>query len=956
MGETSLAPSSSETKSYQRLRRLLDELFQLNQADLDFGIYRIMSQKHAEIGRFLDEDLLPQVRQSFTDYRVGDEEEKRVRLREIEREAARFNASPEQNEEYRQIQDELAQTRSVEVLENEVYSDLYTFFRRYYKEGDFLSLRRYKAGVYAIPYEGEEVKLHWANADQYYVKTTEAFQDYRFRLPDGRHVHFRLVAAETERDNNKATTAEERRFVLREAEPVAEIDGELHIRFEYHPSKVKQKDLNAQTVETLLGMAAIRDWRDVLLAPQPTASNGSRSLLEKHLTDYTAKNTFDYFVHKDLGGFLRRELDFFLKNEVAHMDDLDTPDERRANQYLARLRAIKRIGHKIIDFLAQLEDFQKRLFLKKKFVLETNYCLTVDRVPKDLLGEVLANNRQHEEWVRLFGLPNVPVTKETLARNPFLVVDTALFDPGFKQRLIAELDDVDESINGTLVQGDNFQALNLLRARYEGQVSCIYIDPPFNTENEQFLYRDTYRSSTWTTIMRDRLQLGVSYLAEDGTMYVHLDHNSSFLARHLLDELLGQSNFLNEVIWRIGWVSGYKTIAARYVRNHETILTYVKSPRDYYFNKDAARIPYSSFEAATIKDELTEIRAKFGLEGRQDIRLGDLTFLDANDHVYKIGLTQKDGRYNVEDTWNSNVYEELDSNKIKRNAAEYTPNGSLLTQKPEKLLKRVLEVSSRPDDVVMDFFAGSGTTPAVALKLNRRFVAVEMGSYFDSDLLYRLKMVLGGRRVGISSYVDYAGGGCVKYVRLESYEDTLNNLRLRERSAAQQSLLEQLSSAREDYMLSYYLDIETEGSVSLLNLERFEAPFDYQLTVTQGGEGRSVSVDLPETFSYLLGLRVKRIRTRDGFYTVEGADPEGKRVLVIWRGLKDPETDNEALERFYTGQGYADRPAEDAPDRIYVNGDNTLLNLRPEGASWQVLLIEEEFKRLMFADTGEGAF
>jgi adenine-specific DNA-methyltransferase len=102
--------------------------------------------------------------------------------------------------------------------------------------------------------------------------------------------------------------------------------------------------------------------------------------LEKHLSTYVAKNTFDYFIHKDLRGFLTRELDFFIKSEVIHLDDIDTTDEKRADSYLAKVRAIKRVGKIIIDFLAQIEDFQKKLWLKKKFVVDTNWCITFDRV------------------------------------------------------------------------------------------------------------------------------------------------------------------------------------------------------------------------------------------------------------------------------------------------------------------------------------------------------------------------------------------------------------------------------------------------------------------------------------------------------------------------------------------------------------------------------------------------
>ncbi len=156
------------TQAYDKLNRLLKEIFQFDQEDLDFGIYRIMNQKRDEISKFLDHDLLPQVRQTFAEYQAGDAAQVRDDLAKLEKTLTDAGVPPEASPKYQDLRAQLAQTGDLTTLENEVYSDHYTFFRRYYKDGDFLSLRRYKPGVYAIPYEGEEVKLHWANADQYY--------------------------------------------------------------------------------------------------------------------------------------------------------------------------------------------------------------------------------------------------------------------------------------------------------------------------------------------------------------------------------------------------------------------------------------------------------------------------------------------------------------------------------------------------------------------------------------------------------------------------------------------------------------------------------------------------------------------------------------------------------------------------------------------------------------------
>jgi adenine-specific DNA-methyltransferase len=185
----------------------------------------------------------------------------------------------------------------------------------------------------------------------------------------------------------------------------------------------------------------------------------------------------------------------------------------------------------------------------------------------------------------------------------------------------------------------------------------------------------------------------------------------------------------------------------------------------------------------------------------------------------------------------------------------------------------------------------------------------------------------------------------LKILRLESYEDTLNNLEL-QRTEAQQRLLEEHEGFREDYVLRYMLDVESRGSASLLNIDRFEDPFNYQLDIATGtaGETRPTVVDLVETFNYLLGLRVKTIDHIGGVRVVTGTNPQGERVLILWR--KTREMDNDKLDDWFKKQGYNTKDQE--YDVIYVNGDNNLENLRKADQTWKVRLLEEEFRRLMF--------
>ena len=552
---------------YDKFVAKLQEIFMMDHAELDFGIYRIMNQKRDEIQHFLQVDLLPQVKQALQGD-GGNTQQAKQRMAEIEQMFAGMDIEtlPDSNPnvaEYKKLKAQLAQGGNAEDMEGEVFSHLVTFFSRYYDGGDFLSKRRYKDNTYAIPYNGEEVKLHWANSDQYYIKTSEYFRNYTFVLPTSRKkIHFVLKDASTEQNNNRAANNMERRFALWEPEnagdQVIEVtaDGELNIYFTYElmPKATKQKDLLAAALETITPLVPA-DFEEVLTAKAPTKDNPNRTLLEKHLTDYTAKNSFDYFIHKDLGGFLSRELDFYIKNEVLHIDDLDP---QHINNQLSVVKAIKQVGQKIIQMLAQLENFQKKLWLKKKFVVQSDYCITLDRVPENLYPEIIANDAQRKEWVRLFAIDEIkgdmmteaysePLTIEFLKQNKFLVLDTAFFDGKFKHQLVKSMENIDEQTNGLLINSENFQALELLQEKYKNRVNGIYIDPPYNAKSSEILYKNTYKDSSWNSFIHNRVSSSYNLLQEDSIFQFAIDdyevHNSILL----LNQIFGSENHLGNV-------------------------------------------------------------------------------------------------------------------------------------------------------------------------------------------------------------------------------------------------------------------------------------------------------------------------------------------------------------------------------------------------------------------------
>jgi adenine-specific DNA-methyltransferase len=585
----------SRNPAFDKLIRLLKELFQLDQPDLDFGLYRIMHARAREISQFLDRDLLPQVQEAFTRYRTADKADLEKELTQVIEQANNLGVDPEASPKVQELRKKIAE-QGVDVtgLAHEVYDHLYKFFRRYYHEGDFLAKRVYKPGVYAIPYEGEEVKLHWANKDQYYIKTSEYLRDYAFVLKPGAkddpmRVHFRLKdVAEGEHGNIKAGEDQNRVFLLAKEDFIIEEEGEsgreLVIYFEYRSATLAdwseaardeatdaarkkppvQKVLRDDAVRRILAIDddTFRHWLTELAQPH-TKANGEQAdycRLAAHLNRYTAKNTFDYFIHKDLGGFLRRELDFYIKTEVMHLDDIESETAPRVEQYLSKIKIIRQIAGKIIDFLAQLENFQKKLWLKKKFVTETSWCIRVGCIPESFFPAIAANDQQREEWVRLHAIDEIqgdmfaadysePLTPEFLKAHPTLTVDTRHFDDGFTQQLLEAMGDIEGQTDGIIFHGENFQTLSLIEKRYEDHVDCICIDPPYNTGSDGFCYKDNYKDSSWLSQQQQTFSLSRMLLTKIGSVFTFSDENETHNYSVLLREMFGQSNLVETLIW-----------------------------------------------------------------------------------------------------------------------------------------------------------------------------------------------------------------------------------------------------------------------------------------------------------------------------------------------------------------------------------------------------------------------
>ncbi|MFP6130354.1 DNA methyltransferase [Helicobacter pylori] len=309
-----------------------------------------------------------------------------------------------------------------------------------------------------------------------------------------------------------------------------------------------------------------------------------------------------------------------------------------------------------------------------------------------------------------------------------------------------------------LIKGNNLIALYSLKKKFAKQVKCIYIDPPYNTGNDSFNYNDNFNHSSWLVFMKNRLEAAREFLSDDGSIYINLDYNEVHYCKVLMDEIFKRENFRSEIIWRMGFLSGYKTAAKKYIRNHDTILFYSKSD-NYLFNK--TYIENKDFLQLLTKNEVQNAFKKFSFPQEK-----------VDDFLTFINHENRGEKYPLEDTWNSNKWDKLNSIAIDSSVSRVDEtividDENFKGQKPESLIQRILEVSTNENDLVLDFFAGSGTTCAVAHKMKRRYIGIEQMDYIETITKERLKKVIEGEQGGISKKCDFKGGGSFVYAELK---------------------------------------------------------------------------------------------------------------------------------------------------------------------------------------------
>jgi adenine-specific DNA-methyltransferase len=1006
--------------SLRQLQDLLRELFQLDMADLDFGLYRLLHLRRDEVEAFLSQQLPQRVEEAFRsaagEERAALEKEVLNLTERIRKEIAEdaLLEDGEINQEYKDIKakamrellgsyrakrEQFQSIQASEAQKAEVFNHLYNFFSRYYEAGDFIPRRRYGAReTYAAPYNGEETFFHWANKDQHYVKTGETFKDYAFKL-EGLSGSFRVRFLLSEASLPPGNTKGDTRYFFPLTDQISwEIESKtLNIPFHYRlplEEEIEKYVKNSRFQEGILrnSLSKILDavpdssLQAALAATVEAKEDQNISFLFKRMRHYCRRNTSDYFIHRNLEGFLKHELEFYIKDQVLHLADIEGDLEAKRRT----IRVIRQLAEELITFLAQIENVQKRLFEKKKFVLQTEYLVPIKEVPHQLWKEILENKAQLEAWKTLFAIDpkkdlfnqKGKINEHFLKDNPTLVIDTFHFAPDFKEKLLSHFDHLDEVTDGLIIHSENYQALRFLERKYAGRVKSVYIDPPYNTGNDEFIYKDRYRHSSWFAMINERLLLTQRMLSDGAVLLISCDENELPRLKLCLSSL-NFGGFTTTLVWKSRYFTDARPTTGVSL-DHEYILGCGTSPAAKFQGKQKDISKYSNpdndprgpWTSCSLLGKATQ-RQRPNLHYEfHNPQTGDtyrcppstgwicakdtmLTDIAENRMIWprkpggrprlKVFLKELKSDFMgfpsiIDDVHTSHGTLEL---------RDLFGNQVYPFPKPSRLIKSLAEQCCENHSVLFDFFAGSGTTGHAVINLNRedggyrKFILVEMADFFYTVLLPRIEKVMftpewkdgKPKRLPTEEEVERTPR-LIKILRLEGYEDALHNLTTEEtfkreepRSTAYKDKL-----GEDAYRLHYLVRLPLESSNSMLNLSALEHPFDYKLEVLTEKGPKVENVDLVETFNYLYGLHVERLETwinnkeKIKYRAVKGKNGEGRRVLVLWRDMEKlaPSVEREFLESKLKSEGPF--------DEILINGDSATPGIKS---------LDPLFKRLM---------
>ena len=729
-----------------------------------------------------------------------------------------------------------------EEFREELFDKLYTFFSRYFCESGSIYFRHLPAfsKTYERVYtDGDDSGLVWKTRMLYYVKSDVLIRSMPVKITDSAppfgERRFYFDASEIEHKQNN----EKKEFVFKfQNVEVADNHPVVHLRVIY------SKNGSKTDIESIIKKARNSGEKRVAISVEH---------LHKAFRVFTRQIEADFFINKDANGFLKEQ--FNLWNYQYLFNEESVFEQTR----LSQLQALRDTAYDIIDLIAQFEDELRKVWEKPKFVRNVNYVVTLDKLPTELIEKIVAHldfGLQITEW-RQLGLVDEDFSESNLSRNEmnlnidngvadecmFLPLDSKYF-PDLKTELLASLGELNDVVDGEIVCSENWQALNTLQKRFAGQIDCIHIDPPYNTQTSGFLYRNEYRHSSWLTMMENRVQVANEFLTDEGVFLCHIDeHENERL--HLLME---DSGLIDS--GAIVWDKGTPMTGGRGVANqHEYIQWWSNSDKYLKFvNKNFREILKKAEELVDssegdIDEELMN-RFSSWVTTQPNFTGGETAyrFMDESGRVYRsVSLRAPEPRTNPK-------YFIPLVHPATNKECPVPPNGFSRTPETlKKMLKRgeilfgqdettqptqkrylnssslaqvssvirdgrrgkvdldklglanfpychsagfysdLLEKATDSNSVVLDYFVGSGTTGHAILALNRKdngnrkFLLFELGEQFESILIPRIKKLIYSDDWQNGHPASMQGGShLIKYYSLEQYEDSLRNMRYKD--------------------------------------------------------------------------------------------------------------------------------------------------------------------------------
>jgi len=725
---------------------------------------------------------------------------------------------------YRKIEELLkkdieATLKSHPKFRDELFDKLYSFFSRYFTESGsiYFNSTPFHNNIYEKVYTDEkDVILFWKTQMLYYVKTDRIFRSLPVEF-DGFKFYFDASKIENKKANEKRSLV----FELSPASGKASAgkkarDDEtivFNISYSERGAKTKQDEI----------LKAIKRKGIAITEEQ----------LERAFRVFEKQSEVDFFINKNAKAFLQEQ--FKLWSYQYFWEGAKEWGIDRVNQ----LQILKDIAFKIIDSISQFEDELVKIWNKPKFVKNSNYVITLDRITDKRIIEKIKKHKNFSEQIKEW--KELGVNKD----NPKAPIDTKYFKD-LELEILSQFEDLDKSLDGWLIKSENYQALNTILPKFKERVQTIYIDPPFNT-GDDFPYVDRFQDSSWLSLMYDRIGQGHSFLKKEGNFYYHIDRYAYYYSRLLFNNIFGDKNFKAEIAWDTSGITGFKPGKNNWVQNINYILHFAKNDEYNFFTK-----------VFVILEKEEKDRLKIGwLDLLYDDEKDKYYIEKWNKKFFREYLETENKKHPVGMVW-ADIYSFLFT-QVGNNESFF-----FKTQKPENLLRRMIQTSTKERDLVMDYFAGIGTSLAVAHKLNRRWLGIDMGEHFNTfyeedgekkiGILGRMKIVSAGdqifkvfghpRHPQLSRNLNWQGGGLFKYYELEQYEEALANCKYEESDLFN-------SPSKTPYQEYVFMKDEKMLKAMEIDYKKEKAKVDLNKLYP--------NIDIAETLSNLTGKWIKKI-------------------------------------------------------------------------------------------------